>query len=188
MREQTLGSSTDDRLQPPVPGGISLTGEQRRSVDHSATIAGWGSDLDRNVRPGVPRDKAPDIGAEMLYPDIERQVPPHRIHKSTEHGQMTPVFGTSCPPRGLSGRLRDAGYKWSEGRLIRWITLMFADRVDMIEGVVSDVAKLRPPNVIREMGLATEWRYNRKGVIKAAAITAVALGAAYLLTRGRRRS
>jgi len=63
---------------------------------------------------------------------------------------------------------------------------MFADRVDMVEGVVADVAKLRPPNIIREMGLASEWRHNRQGVIKAAAITAVALGAAYLLARRRR--
>jgi hypothetical protein len=187
MREQILGSSSEDRLERPVPGGISLTGDQRRSVDHSATIAGWGSDIDPDVRPGVPRDKAPDIGAEMLYPDIEAQQPPHKIHKSTEHGQMTPVFGTSCPPRGLSGKLRDAGYKWSEGRLIRWITLMFADRVDMVEGVVSDFAKLKPPNVIRETGAASEWRHNRKGVIKAAALTTLALGAAYLLLRGRRR-
>jgi hypothetical protein len=187
MREQILGSSTADRLEPPVPGGISATGRQRRAVDLSTTIAGWGSDMDRNVRPGVPRDKAPDIGGEMLYPDIERQQPPHRIHKSTEHGQMTPVFGTSCPPRGLSGRLRDAGYKWSEGRLIRWITLMFADRVDTVEGIVSDFARLRPPNLIRETGAASEWRHNRKGVLEAAAITAVAVGAACLLARWSRR-
>jgi len=186
MRQQTLGSSTDDHLQPPIPGGTALTGAERRTVDHSATIAGWGSDLDPNVRPGVPRDKAPDIGAEMLYPDIEPQRPPHRIHKSTEHGQLTPVFGTSCPPLGMSGKLRDAGYRWSEGRLVRWITLMFADRVDTIEGVFSDFAKLRPPNVIREMGLASEWRHNRKGVVRAAAVTALALGAAYLLARRRR--
>jgi hypothetical protein len=187
MREQVLGSSTDDRLEPPVPGGISFTRDERRNVDHSATIAGWGSDMDRNVRPGVPRDKAPDIGSEMLYPDIERQQPPHRIHKSTEHGQMTPVFGTSCPPRGLSGKLRDAGYQWSEGRLIRWITLMLADRVDTVEGVVSDLARFKPPNLIRETGVVSEWRHNRKGVLKAAAITMVALGAAYLLARRGRR-
>ena len=99
---------------------------------------------------------------------------------------MTPVFGTSCPPRGLSGKLRDIGYRWSEGRLVRWITLMFADRVDMVEGVVADFARLRPPNVIRETGVVSEWRHNRKGVLKAAAVTALALGAAYLLTRRRR--
>lgn len=183
MRTQDLGSSTDDRLVPPIPGGESLDTEQRRTVDRTGTIAGWGSDLEAAARPGVPRDGAPGIGPERLYIDITRQKPPHRIHKSTEHGQLTPVFGTSCPPRGLSGRLRDAGYQYSEGRLARWITLMLADRVDVVEGLLQDFARLRPPNVVREMGLASEWRYNRPRVVKAAAVSAVLLGAAWLLLR-----
>src|SRR4051794_1512697 len=158
--EQRLGSSSEDRLTRPVLGGDALRSEQRRDVDHSAAIAGWGSDLDPSTRPGVPRDKAPDIGAESLYPPIEPQVAPHRIHKSTEHGKLTPVFGTSCPPTGLSGRLRDIAYRYSEGRLVRWMTLMFADRVNMVEGIASDLARMRPPNIVREMGLASEWRYN----------------------------
>ncbi|HUR21303.1 MAG TPA: hypothetical protein VMZ90_10875 [Vicinamibacterales bacterium] len=187
MREQTYGSSSDDRLKNPIPGGVSLDTNQRQQIDLASTIAGWGSDLDPQTRPGVPRDKAPGIGAEHLYIDITRQIPPHRIHKSTEHGQLTPVFGTSCPPKGLSGRIRDAAYRLSEGRLSRWIALMFADRVDMVEGVVDDLAHLRPPNVVREMGLRSEWRHNRKRVVKVAAVTAAAVGVAYLLTRRRSR-
>jgi hypothetical protein len=187
MREQIYGSSSDDRLKNPIPGGISFDSDRRRQVDLTTAIPGWGSDLDPETRPGVPRDKAPDIGAEHLYIDITRQKPPHRIHKSTEHAQLTPVFGTSCPPKGLSGRIRDAAYRLSEGRLSRWMALMFADRVDMVEGVVSDFARLRPPNVVREMGLRSEWRHNRKGVLKAAAVTAAAVGVAYLLTRRRSR-
>ena len=186
MRTQTLGSSSEDRLARPVPGGISFDTGQRRSTDRAAEIAGWGSDLDPSTRPGVPRDKAPDIGAESLYIDVTPQIPPHRIHKSTEHGQLTPVFGTSCPPHGLSGRLRDMAYRYSEGRPIRWMTLILADRVDMVEGVLQDFARLRPPNVVREMGLASEWRYNRKGVVKAAAVSAL-IGAAYLLLRRSRK-
>jgi hypothetical protein len=186
MRQQIYGSSSDDRLKRPIPGGVSFDTSQRRHMDRAAEIAGWGSDVDPEKRPGVPRDKAPDIGAEHLYIDITRQKPPHRIHKSTEHGQLTPVFGTSCPPKRLSGRIRDAAYNLSEGRLSRWMALMFADRVDMIEGVVADFARLRPPNVVREMGLRSEWRYNRKRVVKVAAVAA-ALGVAYLLTRRRSR-
>jgi hypothetical protein len=186
MRQQTHGSSSDDRLETPIPGGMSFDTSRRQQVDLAGTIAGWGSDADPKTRPGVPRDKAPDIGAENLYIDVTRQTPPHRIHKSTEHGQMTPVFGTSCPPKGLSGRIRDAAYRLSEGRLARWMALMFADRVDMVEGVVADLAHLRPPNVVREMGLRSEWRYNRKRVIKVAAVTA-AVGVVYLLTRRRSR-
>lgn len=187
MRQQTHGSSSDDRLKNPVPGGMSFDTKRRQQVDLAATIPGWGSDADPQSRPGVPRDKAPDIGAEHLYIDITRQKPPHRIHKSTEHGQLTPVFGTSCPPKGLSGRIRDAAYRLSEGRLARWMALTFADRVDMVEGVVDDLAHLRPPNVVREMGLRSEWRYNRKRVIKAAAVTAAAVAVGYLLTRRRPR-
>lgn len=187
MRQQTHGSASDNRLKSPVPGGTSLDTVERRQVDHAATIAGWGSDVDPKSRPGVPRDKAPDIGAEHLYIDITRQEPPHRIHKSTEHAQLTPVFGTSCPPKGLSGRIRDMAYRLSEGRPSRWMALMFADRVDMVEGVVEDFARMRPPNVVREMGLRSEWRYNRKRVVKVAAVTAVAVGVAYLLTRRRSR-
>jgi len=186
MRQQILGSSSDDRLQRPVPGGTSLTTEERRTVDRSGEIAGWGSDIDPAMRPGVPRDPMPQLGAESLYIDVVQQSPPHRIHKSTEHGRLTPVFGTSCPPRGLSGRMRDFAYRFSEGRLSRWVTLLAADRVNTVEGVVADVARLRPPNLVHEMGLRSEWRHNRQRVYKVAALTGAAL-AIYLLTRGRRR-
>ncbi len=186
MRQQNLGSSSEDELVRPVPGGVSLTSSEREVFDRSGEIPGWGSDLESANRPGVPRDKAPQLGAEALYIEVEEQIPSHRIHKSTEHARLTPVFGTSCPPRGLSGRLRDFAYRLSEGRLARWVALLAADRVDMAEGLLADVARMRPPNVVREMGLRSEWRHNRQRVIKVAALTGVAL-AIYLLTRRRRR-
>jgi hypothetical protein len=58
--------------------------------------------------------------------------------------------------------------------------------VNTVEGVIADLASLRPPNVVREMGLRSEWHHNRKRVYKTAAVTAAAL-AIYLLTRRRRR-
>lgn len=186
MHQQTLGSSSDDQLPQPVPGGTSLTTDERRSFDRTGTIQGWGSDLDPATRPGVPRDAAPDLGIENLYIDVGQQQPTHRIHKSTEHARLTPVFGTSCPPAGLSGRIRDFAYRLSEGRPSRWVALIAADRVDMVEGLLADLARARVPNVVREMGLASEWRHNRKGVLKAAAVAGAAL-AIYLLTRPRRR-
>jgi hypothetical protein len=185
--EQTLGSSSDDRLARPVPGGIALDADERRAVDLSGRISGWGSDLDPARRPGVPRDGAPDIGIEALYPPITPQATPHRIHKSTEHGKLTPVFGTSCPPRGLSGRIRDFAYRLSEGRISRWIALLFADRVDMVEGVAGDFVRLQPPNLVREMGLRSEWRHNRKRVLTVAAAATVSIAALYLLSRSTRR-
>jgi len=64
--------------------------------------------------------------------------------------------------------------------------LLAADRVNMVEGVATDLASLRPPNVVREMGLRSEWRHNRKRVYKVVAVTGLAL-TIYLLSRGRRR-
>ena len=185
--DQVLGSSSQDRLDPPVHGGHGLTTRERESTDLSAAIPGWGSDLDLENRPGVPNDKAPMIGAETLYPPITPMVPRHTIHKSTEHGKLTPVFGTSCPPRGLSGRLRDIGYKFSEGRLARWLTLVFADRVDMVEGIVEDLSRGHIPNIPREMGLAAELKYNREAFIKKTAITVGVATALFLVWRARSR-
>lgn len=186
MQEQELGATSEDRLPKAIPGGETLTTAQRRSIDRSADVPGWGSDADPATRPGVPRDKAPAIGGEHLYIDVEEQLPPHRIHKSTEHARLTPVYGTSCPPRGLSGRMRDLAYRFSEGRLVRWVALLAADRVDMVEGLVTDLAGMRPPNVVREMGLRSEWRYNRKRVLTIAAATGIALGL-WLVSRRVRR-
>jgi hypothetical protein len=180
--EQALGSSSDDVLAEPVQGGRSLNTEERASVDLSGVIAGWGSDLDPAMRPGVPRDKAPGIGVEHLYPaGIPQQAPRMRIHKSTEHARLTPVFGTACPPRAISGWLRDVAYRFSEGRMARWLTLMVADRVDVGEGVVADLATLRGPNIVREMGLRSEWRHNRAGFIGKVAVTGIGLLALYVI-------
>lgn len=185
--EQTLGSSTQDVLEPPIQGGRSLTTAERRSIDLSRRIPGWGSDLDPARRPGVPRDKAPDIGPETLYPPIPRQLSRTTIHKSTEHGQLTPVFGTSCPPSGLSGRMRDFAYHYSEGRMLRWLTLMAADRVNLIEDIVNDLAHGHIPNIPKEMGIRSELRYNPRGLAKKVAITGLALALVTAYVRSRRR-
>jgi hypothetical protein len=162
-----------------------LTTEARQRIDHSARIRGWGSDLDPGMRPGVPRDKAPEIGAELLYPPIPQQQTRIRIHKSSEHARLTPVFGTSCPPGGLSGRIRDFGYKFSEGRLSRWLTLIAADRVDVLEGLLSDLAHGRIPNIPKEMGARTELRHNPAGFARRAAITLACAALAVYWIRNR---
>lgn len=184
--EQRYGASSEDLLEPPIPGGRSLTTQERHDVDLSTHIKGWGSDLDAKVRPGVPRDKAPNLGVETLYPPIEQQVPYVKIHKSTEHGRLTPVFGTSCPPVGLSGMMRDIGYKYSEGRLARWLTLMAADRVNVAEDLLKDLAQLRVPNIPKEMGWKSELKYNPVGFLMKAATVALCVAAVVAYTGQRR--
>ncbi|MCC2656894.1 MAG: hypothetical protein K0Q76_2002 [Panacagrimonas sp.] len=188
--DQKLGASSEDLLVAPVPGGKSLDSMQRQVIDLSHAINGWGSDLDPERRPGVPRDAAPALGAEALYPSMDAQLPTVKIHKSTEHGRLTPVFGSTCPPRGLSGLMRDRAYHYSEGRLARWMLLLLADRVDMVEHLAEDLVRLRPPNLVDEMGLRTEWRHNRgpfvSRIVLATAIATVAV--ALLRRRGTART
>ena len=184
--DQRLRSSSQDVLAEPARGGYSPTTEQRRAVDLAGRIDGWGSDLDLARRPGVPRDKAPEIGVESLYPPIEQQVARVKIHKSNEHGRLTPVFGTTCPPRGLSGSIRDLAYLFSEGQLPHWLTLLLADRVNVVEGLVDDLRRGQPPNLVKELGLAAQWRYNRAGVIKGAALAGLCVAGWVLYSRAHR--
>lgn len=167
----------EDTLAGPVPGGRALTTNERGELDLSARIRGWGSDLDPARRPGVPRDKAPGIGPETFYPPTAQQVPYVPVHRSSEHARLTPVFGTARPPSGVSGRIRDLACRYSEGRLSHWMLVMLADRVDVLEGLRSDLARGQVPDLVRETGLATEWRYNRPAVIRKAVIAGLIVAA-----------
>src|SRR4051794_28857571 len=81
-------------------------------------IPGWGVDLDPRTRPAVPKEQYVPRKAAGTNGDFpERQVESYQREKSTEHKFLTPVFGTSCPPRGLSGLVRRLAYRrYSEGR------------------------------------------------------------------------
>ena len=115
------------------------------------TMHGWGADKDPANRPAVPKEKPSTVTTPRgVMP--ERQPVRMKVFKSTEHPDLPPVFGTSCPPRGLSGKLREIAYQWSEGRMSHWLTLMLADRVDVVEGLLDDVAHGKVPNLVRERG------------------------------------
>jgi hypothetical protein len=184
--EQVLGKSSEDILANPKPGGRALTTAERRDIDLSGTISGWGSDLDARMRPGVPMDGAPGIGVEALYPQFEQQVPRHKVHKSTEHAKLTPVFGNVCPPRGVSGKIRDLAFRFSEGRLSHWLLLMFADRVDVVEEFVVDLAHLRIPNIPQEMGFGASLKYDRKRLIRNTALFSAGVLALWAFRRSRK--
>ncbi len=126
-----------------------------------ARIPGWGADLDPKDRPAVPREQSLDTGAHWDFP--ERQPEKWPRERSIEHEFLTPVFGTSCPPKGLSGVLRKVAYaRYSEGRAAHWLILLAADRVDAIESHVRSFASLRPDNPVTETGVLSE--FSRHGV------------------------
>ena len=160
--------------------------QARRQHGDRSHIPGWGADLDPRDRPAVPRERTPPRLEGVHWDAPEQQTPHVKIHHSIERPGITPVFGTSTPPTGLSGKLRDVAYRYSENDLRHWLLLMAADRVNVGEGLLDDLAHGNVPNVFREMGGPAEWRYNRAGFVKKAVVTTALVGAAVYLLRRRR--
>jgi hypothetical protein len=125
-----------------------------------ARIPGWGVDLDPNDRPSVPRLKFDPqaTGAHWDFP--ERQPEKWPRERSVEHEMLPPVFGTSTPPRGLSGLVRRYAYRYSEGRAAHWLLLLGADRINSIECHLVSFGSLRPDNPITQTGIRSEWTHN----------------------------
>jgi hypothetical protein len=99
------------------------------------------------------------------------------------------VFGTAQPPSGVSGKLRDFAFGYSENDLRHWLMLLFADRVNVVEGILQDLAHGHVPNVFKEMGGPAEWKYNRAGFYRKAAIAGGVVALLLMMNRrrGRRR-
>jgi hypothetical protein len=121
-------------------------------------IVGWGVDLDPKDRPAVPKERFNPGGTGAHWEFPERQPETYPRERSPEHKFLTPVFGTTCPPRGVSGAIRRYAYKFSEGRTAHWLLLVFADRVDSMGSALLDLARGRPDNFLAEMGLTAEFR------------------------------
>lgn len=122
-----------------------------------ARIPGWGADLDPADRPSVPREKFDPTfsGAHWEFPERQPELWPRE--RSIEHAFLTPVFGTSCPPRGLSGKIRRYSYaKYSEGRAAHWLLLLASDRVDAVESTLRSLLSTRPDNPITETGISAD--------------------------------
>jgi hypothetical protein len=131
---------------------------QRRSTNDElrARIPGWGADLDPKDRPAVPRERMDLVsGAHWVFPERQEEKWPRE--RSIEHGMLTPVFGTSTPPKGLSGVMRKYSYRrYSEARAAHWLILLAADRVDSVESHLRSFLTLRPDNPITETGILSE--------------------------------
>ena len=106
-----------------------------------SSILGWGADLDRADRPAVPMERMPPRleGARLAEPT--QQTLTVEVLHSVEKPGITPVFGTSNPPRGLSGWMRRRAFRRSESDIRHWMMLLAADRVDVVEGLFGDARK-----------------------------------------------
>lgn len=148
---------------------------------------GWGADLPLENRPAVPMERRPSR-LEGVHWEHPEQQPQHvKVLCSIERPGITPLFGSTVPPRGLSGGLRSVAFRYSENDLRHWLLLLAADRLQVGEGLVEDVLSGRLPNVPAEMGLRAEWEHNPRGAVRKVGIVLGAIALLYLLHRRRRQ-
>lgn len=160
---------------------------RRPSPEELKHIQGWGADLDRKNRPAVPMERTPPRFIDAKEGPLEQQPERVEVLVSPERPGITPIFGTAQPPAGLSGAIRRVAFKSTENDLRHWLLLMLADRVNVVEGVVDDLAHGHVPNILGEMGIRSEWKHNPAGLVKKAAIAGAVVGAAWYLLNRRER-
>ncbi len=127
-------------------------------------ITGWGVDARLEDRPGVPAERQPPqpIG-NPSWTVPARQT----IGTPTAHGverPITPVYGTAVPLRGLSGLMRAAAYQIPDYKPRRWMLLMMADRVDVIEHNVVPIAIALGALGLGVLGVQRLARPRRRGI------------------------
>jgi len=96
-------------------------------------IPGWGVDADPQRRPGVPRLGRPHPRGGAYAQEPPKQIPRHEKLKRESLDELTPVFGSTLPPHGLSGAMRRMAYRVPEHHRKHWALLLLADRVDVLE-------------------------------------------------------
>src|SRR3954447_26439807 len=182
---------TKDRPTPP-----------ESSDELRARIPGWGADLDPHDRPAVPRERYDPAASGARWELPEQQPEKWPRERSIEHSRLTPVFGTSCPPKGVSGAIRKFSYRrFSEGRAAHWMLLLAADRVEAAGAHAAALLKLHPDPIASGLrgemngnGIASRFRKKRTDVrhqwldpIVVAAPWLLAGGASYKTVKRLRR-
>jgi hypothetical protein len=158
-------------------------------ADKFKHINGWGIDADPENEPTYPmKHYTGDDHRRLDYERPMQQPVNVEVLHSNERPNVSAVFGTVAPPSGLSGVIRRFAFRYSEGSWNHWLPLLLADRVNMIEGIVDDIAHGKFPNIWAEKGMNAEWRLNKKGVIRNLVITtAVTAAVAVLIFRKKRK-
>jgi hypothetical protein len=160
----------------------------RKIAESYKNIPGWGMDADPENEPTYPMKNYNGADHERLnYERPPLQPVTVEVLKSIERPSITAVYGTSTPPSGLSGRIRRYAFKYSESTYRHWVPLVLADRINMVEGLISDLKAGHVPNIFAEKGWAAEWKYNRQGMIKTIATGVVVTTVLFALLSGKKK-
>ncbi|HZH33778.1 MAG TPA: hypothetical protein VEX64_03000 [Pyrinomonadaceae bacterium] len=161
--------------------------DTKNTVIDSSQVKGWGVDADPKNDPTYPmknRNNGEHAGYSWERPPQQpRSV---EILHSNERPNVSATFGTSTPPARLSGVIRREAFKYSENSYGHWLPLMLADRIDMVEGVLTDLVDGRVPNIFGEMGLKAEWKHNRKSLVTKVIVGTVIASVAVAYFRSKR--
>ncbi|VWX47247.1 conserved hypothetical protein [Novosphingobium sp. 9U] len=153
----------------------------------TSTIPGWGVDADPRNDPTYPiRDQRADHGLTKNWDRPTVQQPQVEILQSIEHIRQPAVVGTSVPPTGFSGMMRRAAFRWSESNWMHWLLLLGADRVNVVEGLVEDLAHARLPNIPGEMGIKAELSFNKRGFARKIAVAGAGAALGYVAIKAAR--
>jgi hypothetical protein len=158
-------------------------------TQNPSQLPGWNIDNDPDNDPTYPmRTRTPDDHKGYSWERPTQQPVTVEVLHSIERPNVTAVFGTSVPPRGLSGAIRRFAFKYSENSYLHWLPLLVADRVNVVEGVLDDLAHGHVPNIFAEKGYKVEWKYDRTGlIIKLATAAAIVGGAVVLLSKSGKK-
>jgi len=147
-----------------------------------AHIPGWGIDADPKNEPTYPnRHRTGEEHDGRSWQRPTQQVLDGEVLRSIERPDYTAVVGNSVPPSGLSGLIRRFAFKYSENEYLHWLPLLMADKVNVVEGVVSDLAHGTVPNIWAEKGYKAQWKYDKKSLILKLATVATVVGGAVVL-------
>lgn len=141
---------------------------KKTQTDYSH-IKGWGIDQDPIDVPAYPmkrRTENDNKGMIWQRPTLQRETV--EILHSNERPNLPAVFGTPVPPWGVSGKIRRFAFRYSESKIMHWIALLIADRVQMFEGIADDVKQGHFPDIFSELGGRAELKHNPAGLAKKA--------------------
>jgi hypothetical protein len=166
---------------------------EHKKIDPS-TISGWGIDADPKDTPNYPiKHYTGDDHNRSNWERPALQAANVEILKSTERPNLSAVFGSNNPPRGLSGVLRRIAFTYSENMYRHWLPLLVADRIDVIEAELGDLLHGVLPRLASERGWAAIGKHNpgllaRKILIRLVILGTVAALVAYHVKKNRQES
>lgn len=149
-------------------------------------IKGWAIDANPDNDPTYPIRQRFDEDRSASWSRPAQQPETEHVLKSNERPNTSSVFGTSAPAPFLSGAIRRYAFRFSEGRYRHWLLLLLADRVNMVEGLVSDIFTGHVPHCLEERGLNAQLKYDRKAVMTRVAVGALVVTSVALIVASRK--